>query len=319
MPLLRADPWDPDFGMGFQAPVDEASAPRADPFVESPDWSTPLSPSDVPEPGELWFVDGVRRVDLRVLADEGERRVPGLFGSFAVGSVRSNGRATFEEHRICRAIVLGGGVVPDEVQARAGRDVFSFSPATEPGTDPDAPLLRLQHLMREAENALAAHLTLGGAPLVVVDGPLRLGEESGGRIVGVIKRFVRRYLEPEQEALLARLQAGQRTPVFALQDQAGATRGYSWYARLRNIAGPWHDHAGIVRCEARAGLGLDAVVGIADLLTVTLPRFAGRAADPRTPQNLAPIAALESWLRHRMGDRRIVRRALLTLLADEAA
>jgi hypothetical protein len=315
MPLLRADPWDPEFGMGFQAATEEASAARADPFVETEDWSTPLSPDDAPENTPWWFVDGVRRVDLRLLADEGERRVPGLFGSYAVGAVRSEGRATFEDHRVCRAVVLGGGMVPDRVEVKAGRDVLGFEPATEPGVEPEAPLLRLQRLMREAENALAARLALNGAPLVVVDGPLRLGEDSPGPVVGIIKRFVKRYLEPGYEALLRRLQQGQRTPVFALQDQDGATRGYSWYARLRDVSSPWHDQAGIVRCEARADLGLNAVVGIADRLTAGLPRYAGRATDPRAPQNLAPIGALETWLRHRMGDRGKVRRALLVFLS----
>jgi hypothetical protein len=315
MPLLRADPWDPEFGMGFQAATEEASASGADPFVETEDWSTPLSPADAAEITPLWFVDGVRRVDLRLVADEGERRVPGLFGSYAVGAVRAEGRATFADHRVCRAIVLGGGMVPDRVEVPAGGGVLGFEPATDPAVDPEAPLLRLQHLMREAENALAARVALDGAPLVVVDGPLRLGEDSPGPVVGIIKRFVRRYLEPAYEALLRRLEQGQRTPVFALQDQNGATRGYSWYARLRDVSAPWHDHAGIVRCEARTDLGLKAVIGIADRLTAGLPRYAGRAADPRAPQNLAPIGALESWLRHRMGDRGKVRRALLAFLS----
>ena len=315
MPLLRADPWDPEFGMGFQAATEEPSAPRADPLVETEDWSTPLSPAGAPEPTPLWFVDGVRRVDLRLLVEEGDRRVPGLFGSYAVGAVRADGRATFEEHRVCRAVVLGGGVVSERIEVKAGADIIGFEPATDPRADPEAPLLRLQQLMREAENALAAKIALDGAPLVVVDGPLRLGEDSPGPVVGVIKRFVRRYLEPAYEALLRRLRQGDRTPVFALQDQEGATRGYSWYTRLRDVSLPWHDHAGIVRCEARADLGLNCAVEMADRLTAVLPRYAGRAADPRTPQNLAPVGALEAWLRHRMGDRAMVRRALLAFLS----
>ena len=41
------------------------------------------------------FVDGVRRIELRLEASLDGRRVPGLFGSFAVGSVCSDGAATF--------------------------------------------------------------------------------------------------------------------------------------------------------------------------------------------------------------------------------
>ena len=56
---------------------------------------------------------------------------------------------------------------------------------------------------------------------------------------------------------------------------------------------------------------------LADRVTALLPRYAGRPSDPRTPQNLAPVAGLETWLRHRMGDRAMVRRALLAWLVAE--
>ena len=187
----------------------------------------------------------------------------------------------------------------------------------DPGTDPNSPLDRLQHLMREAENALATRVVLDGATLVVADGPLRLGEEGALPVVGVIKRFVRRYLGPEHESLLGRLGPGERTPVFALQDQQAAVRGFSWYSRLVELRRPWHDHTGLVRCEVRAAIGLDAALRLADRVAAILPTFAGRAADPRTPQNLAPVAGLETWLRHRMGDRGMIRRALVDWLAAE--
>ena len=71
---------------------------------------------------------------------------------------------------------------------------------------------------------------------------------------------------------------------------------------------PW---AGIVRCEATGTLPLATVVALADTVTVALPRFASVAhKDPRAPQNLAPIGALERLLRHRLGDAQICYRAL---------
>jgi hypothetical protein len=311
---LRADPWAPEYGMGFEARADEPF-PQADTTVESRDWSKPIPTGAAPAGGPVCFVDGVRRVELRLLADDGAARAPGLFGSFAVGSVRCEGRAVFGEHRVERAVVLAGGLAADRVEVPTPGARLSFQPASVASPDPDAPLERLQALMRDAENALAARLVGAGAPLVVQDGPLRLGDAVEGPVVGAIKRFVRRYLEPAQDRLLGRLAPAERTPLFALLDADGATRGYSWYTRVARLRGPWHDHAGVLRCEVRAALGLDGAVALAERVSALLPGFAGRASDPRTPQNLAPVAALETWLRHRMGDARMVRRALLAHLA----
>ena len=316
MVVLRADPWNPDYGMGYQA-LPEEQPLSADPFVETEDWSTPRSPTASP-PDSICFVDGVRRVELRILAESRGSRVAGLFGSFAVGGVRCEGRAAFDDHRVCRAVILGGGVVPDRAAVPCGAGFLEFDPVAEPGTDPNHPLERLQKLMREAESALASRLVLEGAPLVLADGPLRLGEDTALPVVGVVKRFVRQYLDPRHEELLARLGPGQRTPVFALADQKAAVRGYSWYTRLTELRAPWHDYAGIIRCEVRAGVGLAAAVALADTISASLPSYAGRPSDPRMPQNLTPVGGLETWLRHRMGDRALIRRGLLAWLSEAA-
>ena len=315
MVVLRADPWAPDFGMGYEAVADETALPSSDPFVETTDWSKPVAVRPATAP--VWFVDGVRRVELRVVADQDGRRVPGLFGSYGVGSVACDGAARFDEHRTCRALVLCCGVMPERAEIAAGTASLVFEPTTDPGSDPNRPLARLQELMRAEEEALAARLLLRGVTTVLVDGPLRLGNEPGNApMVGVVKRFVRRYLEPPQEELLGTLRPGERTPLFGLMDQEAELRGYSWYTRLTEMRPPWHDHAGIVRCEVRAGVRLDGARVLADRVTAVLPDYAGRASDPRTPQNLAPVAGLEAWLRHRMGDRAMIRRSLLVWLAE---
>src|SRR5919202_1653250 len=105
MVVLRADPWMPDYGMGFEIAVEETAGP-VDPFVETEDWTR--GRSGAPRRGELWFVDGVRRVELRVDASDGDRHAPGLFGTYAVGTVCSNGSARFCGHEVRRALVVGG-------------------------------------------------------------------------------------------------------------------------------------------------------------------------------------------------------------------
>jgi hypothetical protein len=317
MVVLRADPWAPDYGMGFDAAGEEPSG-AVDVAVETGDWTTPVS-APPPQACPVWFVDGVRRVELRLVAQDSGRRAAGLFGSYAVGSVVcGDAKATFGEHLVCRSVVLAGGLPAQRVEVSAGDHLMAFEPSTDQRHDPNAPLDRLQRLMREAEAALAARTVLPAGAVALIDGPLHFYEEPGDSVVGVIKRFVRQYLGPIEESLLMRLAPGERTPVFALLDLAENPQWFSWYSRIAPLRVPWHDHAGIVRCEVGAGVGPARAMELAELVTAILPRFAGRAWDPRTPQNLAPVAALETWLRHRMGDRRLVRRALTEWLASQA-
>jgi len=320
MVVLRADPWMPEFGMGFQAAVeDEQPDVHASPFVERDDWTEAIEGEPDAEPGPVWFVDGVRRVEIRLVADADGRRVPGLFGSHGVGSVCSDGRATFGDHRIGRALVLGGGVQPDRVDVTIGRATLSFDPVTEEGTDPEQPLARLQAVMRKAEADLAAYLAAETDRMVLVDGPFGVRVPTACPVVGVVKRFAHQYLGPEEESLIGKLVPGQRTPLFGLGPKEGLVDRYSWYSRLVPWRSPWHDHAGVVRCEVASGFGLAEAVEIAGRVARMLPRYAGRPSDPRAPQNLAPVGGLESWLRHRLGHSGIIRRALMEHLAREAA
>jgi hypothetical protein len=316
---LRADPWMPDFGMGFQAAVEEETSAQASPFVEQAEWSEPVPAEPPVEPGAVWFVDGVRRVEVRVVAEADGRRVGGLFGSHAVGSVCSDRKATFGEHRVGRVVVTGGGVQPDPVEVHVGNAHLSFRPVCEPGDTPEAPLWRLQQEMRLAEAGMAASLAAESGRLVLVDGPLTLRDPTECPVVGVVKRYQHQYLGPEEESLIGRLRPGERTPLFGLGLPNGPVERYSWYTRLVPWRPPWHDHAGVVRCEVPAGLGLAQAVEVAGTVTALLPRYAGRPTDPRAPQNLAPVGGLEGWLRHRLGHAGIIRRALMEQLVREAA
>jgi hypothetical protein len=306
---LRIDPWAPERGMGFQAPAGDATPARADPFVERRDWSSGIAPlAEAPE--ALWFVDGVRRIEIRLVADDGGRRTFGLFGSTAVGAVRCDGRASFGPHHVSRWLVLGGGVAAERVEISIGRATLSYEPASEPGSDANAPLDGLQNAMRAAEANLAARLAAAGDCLVLADGRLGFLDPTASPVVGVVKRFVRAYLESEHDALLPKLRPGERTPLFGLVYEGQPLERYAWYQRLAADRPPWHPYAGLVRCEVRAAVGIDAAVGIADRAASALPRFLGRPSDPRYPQNLAPVSALEAWLLHRMGHRELARRAL---------
>ncbi len=303
--------------MGFEVRFDETPA-SADPSVETADWSRPISPGPAP-PGIAWFVDGVRRVELRVVGEEDGRRAPGLFGSWAVGGVRCGGQAAFAEHEVGRSIVMGGGLRTQTIEVEAGQQVLCYEAASEPGSDPDAPLFGLQKRMQHAEAELAARIAGRGEGIVLVDGRLGFLDSTAAPVVGVVKRFVRAYLDPEHDALLARLGPGERTPLFGLVYEGQPLTRYAWYARPASRRPAWHDHAGLVRCEVRAGIGRDEARELADRVSAMLPSFAGRPSDPRYPQNLVPVGGLEGRLRHRLGHRGLIRRSLTAWLTRSAA
>lgn len=317
MVILKADPWRPDFGAGAETPFDDdLSKVVVDPFVESKDWTIPIEPSPCPlEP--VTFVDGVMRTELRVLASDGDERAWGLLGSYAAGAVRCDGTATIvsEEEPVGRALVVGSRIPVEPITLTIGTCEVTYQPIGSPIDTPQALRARLQRLMLKAEQELAGRLAQDC--LVFADGPLHLDVTNGGTVVGVVKRMVMTYLEGEPATLLPRLQPGQRSPLFALGNTV--IDRYSWYQRLIPQDRAWHELAGLVRCEVRMGLGLDNASAIADEVANVLPGYAGRpGVDPRAPQNLTPVGALEARLKHRLGSSSVIARALQAHLSDGA-
>ena len=318
MAMLRPDPWSPSHGAGAEAPFgDEETTVVVDPTVETDDWARPLEPPP-PPPEAITFVDGVMRVDLRVLARDGDRRAWGLLGSYAAGGVRCDGAASFVglDEPIGRALVLGGGLTSTPVEVQTGACTLVYRPRTIADETPQAQRVALQRLMIEAEQRMAARLAREG--IVFADGPLRLNTGSELPIVGVVKRMVTAYLQGDHAALLERLRPGQRTPIFALGN--GAIDRLAWYQRPIEPDPTWHELAGLVRGEVRLEHGVEAARKIADRAAHRLVQYAGRpGVDPRAPQNLTPVGGLEQRLRHLLGHPIVIRRALQNRLLEEAS
>lgn len=308
---LRLDPWQAEYGTEVSLGAAGADPGTSDLSVEvdGSAW-TPLTPSDDAVLAErLAFVDGVRRVEARVLARDGERLVHGAFGSFGVGcTIVQGGRAAWGPERIERVLALSGGVSAPGAQEIAPG--VTYRPVSAPEDDPDAPLQRLQEEMRMAESALARDIAADGT-LVVADGPLRFDDHRGAA-VGYVKRFFERH--GVSLAALASLPPGTRSPLLAITGR-GFSR-YSWFVRLAPRGPADFDLAGLVRLEVSDGVGLQAARRLADGTALRLPDFApSRSRDPRAPQNLLPIGALESRLRRAMGDPLLARRRIETFLA----
>ncbi|MDT7578797.1 MAG: hypothetical protein QOK35_57 [Pseudonocardiales bacterium] len=328
---FSVDPWDPSYGVSLDA-AEGQSQQKVDVDVElAPERWRPLDPeAGLAAPAAVLFVDGVRRVDAQVWVDgdatgdvDAAEAVPALCASYAAGVVCCcpQDGAHLAAAEVRRGLVTTAAHAVDVVTA-AGRyaaDVIELKANQVPG---QVLSQRVQGLLNDVEIAVAARAReqLGiDDDLIVVDGPLR-GRDRLARAVGYIKTHHTAYLDRPQNAVVAALGAGQRTPLFRLTS-IGGWRRYTWYLRLPCAAGaPW---AGVVRLECSAELPVPDAVTLAGRSQVTLQRYASAGyKDSRAPQNLYPIAGLERALRRRLGDAGVVYRALRTAAgrpADGAA
>jgi hypothetical protein len=311
---LRLDPWAPEYE-GMVQLGDDLEPASVDIRVERPVWEA-VRPAPGPVAARIAFVDGVRRIERRLVVIEGERSYFGLLGSYGVGAVYVDSSARVGHEMVGRVLVTGGGYKTRPFEAAVdGRLRLRFEPVTEADPDPGAPVDGLQTAMRQSEASLAERLA-AEVDVVFQDGPLTyLTAAARGAVVGFVKRLLRPYLDPSAQALLPRLAVGERTPVFLI---AGRDPRYSWYLRIAHGRVIESELTGIARLEAPAARGLDEARQLADLSARLLPRFASDAArDPRAPQNLYPIGGLEAQLKHRLGDPAVVRRAIEAQLHSE--
>jgi hypothetical protein len=259
------------------------------------------------------FVDGVRRVDAQawIHDPDGGDAAPGLYASSAAGVVCCcRDGAHLAAHRVRRDLLTTAAHAGD---VRTGCGTYTATTVeVRPNRPPGQELsLALQGLLNrvEAEVAADARASLGvdEDDLLVVDGPLK-GRQNLPRAVGYVKTHHRAYLKKDENAVVAALGPGQRTPVFRL---VTSWERFTWYLRLPCVPGaPW---AGVVRLECGAHLDPAEAAALAARSQVTLGRYASAGyKDARAPQNLYPIAGLERQLRRRLGDAGVLYRALRT-------
>jgi hypothetical protein len=311
---FTVDPWDPAYGLALRDELDgalESSSAQLDLDVEMPAgrWR-PIDPDRaMSPPAALLFLDGVRRIDARIWVHGGSPQpAPGIAASFAAGLVCCNGMARIAGVDVQRGLFTAA----PEAAGIATR--YAMYPARLAGAGGlDQLSLALQGALAEAEVRLALLFRAqhpDGDDLLVVDGPLR-GRSHLERTVGYVKTHHASYLPAAQATVVASLAPGQRTPVFTM---GTSWRRSSWYLRLPGSDGPGGQNApwsGVVRLECSADLPPAQAPRLADLTARLLPPLASSPhKDPRAPQNLVPIGGLERELRHRLGDKQLLYRAL---------
>ena len=305
MAQLHIESWSPDYGSPFESDGSLAEPERVDETVEVAGRWVPIRGID-DGIDRVAFVDGVRRVDARLTIDEPGGPVPGLCGSYGVGAVvweRAVPRTEVTSVQVGRLAVFAAGrgapmpVVSPEL---------SYRSESVPDNDPAALVTRFHGAMRRAEGELSEELAKAGL-FVVSDGPIN--DMAATDKVGFIKSHRAPYLSVERAELIGRLGVGERTPLFLI-GKGGTYERYSWYFRIAE-RGRGHSWTGVVRGEVAAALDMARAAAIAGRTSALIPAVASEShIDPRAPQNLVPIAALERELRRRLGDPGYVYRAL---------
>lgn len=331
---LRLDPWAIDYDTAMQA-ESEGTRRELDLQVERPlaAWQ-PIRPATVaPQWDELVFMDGSRRLEARLLLEDGDRQVAfGALGSSAVGAVRCAGgrRAEFvPEPVVERHLLLTGGQTLREggdqllIERHGGWLAdLSYRVRSTPEPGADAVVRALQRAMLEAEGNLASRLTAAhpGA-LLICDGPRPLlGAQP--RVVGYLKTIHELRLEGPQLGVVRSLEQGERSPLYLVVTGDPQHQFFEWFLRLRDPRPWYYTLAGMVRLQAYAGpdpgAQLEWARTVADWSCLALPGFASRAhQDPRAPQQLLPVRALETELRRRMGHPQLVRRRIARYLVGQ--
>ncbi|MGQ9692275.1 MAG: DNA double-strand break repair nuclease NurA [Thermaceae bacterium] len=312
--MWRLEPWDPEYALS------EAWKGEGFPEVqpeESPWESVPRKAADGPRgvlPAEkqpFFLVDGKERVEA--LLSDGKKRV--LLVGLAVGAVhRDEGGMRLEKVEV-RRFAVGA------TEGFAFGEGLFYEPLSAESTDPKVLLERAQEERRRLEASLASALAQRG--LVLLDGPLYAFDAPMGRVLGYAKTHKVRYLPDPYQDLLRRLRPGERTPIFRIprgvllaEKQpayalAPRPEVRSWYVRLP-FAEFFPPETGLLRVEVPASLSLEETRALADLSTVLFSSLASSPVrDPRAPQNLTPVGALEGILGRRLGHREVVRRRII--------
>ncbi|MCW5319340.1 hypothetical protein GTQ43_39180 [Nostoc sp. KVJ3] len=322
---FRLEPWGNDYEPPIQI-SEELSLSESDvnPIVETDNWDCFESSQARSLPNHLIFIDGRRRLDAALVGGDGNTITYGVFGTIAVGAVvvdRTIPKASCIEIDVRRVLGFGGeqDAVSTPIPCPLGSKaelLYTAIKSNQPNT-PEARGAIVQNAMLAAEEQLVSKVNVKNADtLVIRDGALRY--ESPTSTLGYIKTMHKQYLSENYAALLWKLLPGQRTPIFHIKDRSQ----YSWYLKSGDSQHSaqqlgYHDLHGIVRLELSSKIDIETAKEIANQTCYLIPYYASHPSrDPRAPQNLAPVSALERELGRRMGNAILIKRRLQCFLAS---
>ena len=323
---FRLEPWSHDYA----SPIDlndelAASESEVDPTVEMKDWDKWQPQQASKLPNQVIFIDGRRRLDAALVGGNGNSVTYGAFGTIAVGAVvvdRAACTATYSQLTIQRILGFGGNQeapltrIPCPLGSKAELVYEPVEPQEK--NHPDIRKNLIQQAMLRAEATLARQQdAVQPDTLIILDG--RLSYNSPPLTLGYVKTMHKSYLSDKHAALLWELKPGERTPIFLIKERNRPH--WSWYlksgSQVYSHQLGYHNLHGIVRLELSNEIPLETAREIADRTAYLIPEYASHPyKDPRAPQNLTPVGALERELGRRMGDANLIKRRVQDFLAS---
>jgi hypothetical protein len=135
---LLLDPWSADYPGSVQADGGETAETgvQIDTCVETRQWS-PVPAGNPPESAA--FVDGIRRLEARVIGSRNDGMIHGAFASFATGAaIVAPKTAAFAHCVTARRLILTSGLRHTET-LRAGNTDLHFRGPRHPGGESGCP------------------------------------------------------------------------------------------------------------------------------------------------------------------------------------
>ena len=309
--------WDPAYGSAVDfRELDESDQQIIDDSVEmnSLDWK-PLNGDIAAAPQNILFVDGIQRIEARLEIYPTNFVVPqsALWAAIGAGAVRWNRKEHASEfmnltHR--RVVILPKGIDISHIDRLKKADI-NFDICHAGGSEFSDLQNEVHVQMARLEYEIVRTIADFSSNVVIADGRVRPKHPPG--TLGYVKSHERSYLSGRPAETVPNLDIEQRTPLFLIDGQYPR---YSWYIRVGYVprGNKWQ---GIARLEVSAEIDAKRAAELANISAIAIPIAAPPLyMDPRAPQNLVPIAALERELRRGLGNPELLNRKLKVALHE---
>ncbi len=264
----------------------EETSQNIDEYIELSEWKL-IDLDCEPHNEKIAFLDGVLRLDTEVFDINTKARIK-LF-SLASGICELIPRS-YNSFEAFKSIKTKKIAIPDKDINHKKISIREYYDLLSKETN------HLSILKATEQESLLDYK--GDAPFIIWDGslPITFRGLQDKHVFGLIKSHRKYFMDDKNLELTYNIKTFQRTPIIHYTSQDTDKFYYTWYTTLNS------NITGLVRIEILADMDIQDASKMANDISCYLRFF---ASDPiyeeRAPQNLAPISALETYLRAYIG------------------